>query len=80
VERSGAEVMGTVPADRPGTGVDKRVGAGEGTGAATQVRTLVRVPREGSPALFERLREVQQQRSSRKLPLVRISVNPPELF
>lgn len=49
-------------------------------GPAQEVRTLIRVPREDSEELFARLRTIQQRRSSRRLPLVRVSVNPPELF
>lgn len=77
VGRVEAEVMGTVP--RPGAAHDGAT-ADASTAAGVEVRTLVRVRPEEAPDLLASLREVQQQRSSRRLPLVRISVNPPELF
>ena len=69
--------MGTVP--RPGAAHDGAP-ADASAAAGVEVRTLVRVRPEEAPDLLASLREVQQQRSSRRLPLVRISVNPPELF
>lgn len=63
-----AETMGTVPhRAEPG-------------GAADQVRTLLRTDRAGAPALLAELRTRQQVRAAHRRPLVRISINPPELF
>lgn len=67
----GAEVMGTVPRPSAVRG---------GTGEEEEVRTLVRTTREGAPQVLARLREVQQRRAARRQPLVRVTVNPPELF
>ncbi|MDN6793473.1 MAG: primosome assembly protein PriA [Propionibacterium sp.] len=87
------EAEGSAGPTRPAATV--RPGAGRGSteapmgtdagapgrpGPAQEVRTLIRVPREDSEELFARLRTIQQRRSSRRLPLVRVSVNPPELF
>lgn len=45
-----------------------------------QVRALLRAHRHGTPELIDRLRVVQQERAAKKMPLIRITVNPPELF
>ena len=45
-----------------------------------EVRALVRSTRARSADLLEALRGVQQRRSAHKRPMVRMSVNPPELF
>ena len=44
-----------------------------------QVRYVVRVPRAAGPALSRALGELQAQRSARKLPHVRVQVDPAEL-
>lgn len=47
---------------------------------AEKVRTLIRTTRQDTPSLLEQLRTIQQRRSAHKDPLVKITVNPPELF
>lgn len=68
VARLSAEVLGThvtSPADED---------------SPEQVRTLIRASKEDTPTLLEALARVQQERSSRKLPVIKMVVNPPELF
>ena len=65
---AGAEVLGPVPAE----GVRDAL-AGE------TVRYVVRVPRSSGAALSAALGELQAQRSTRKLPHVRVEVDPAEL-
>ncbi|MCW2807373.1 MAG: hypothetical protein JWQ93_1328 [Marmoricola sp.] len=64
-----AEVLGPVPVERqPGSALDEET-----------VRYVVRVPRSSGPALSAALGELQAQRSTRKLPHVRVEVDPAEL-
>jgi primosomal protein N' (replication factor Y) len=62
----GAEVLGPVPAE----GRD---------GNEETVRYVVRVPRASGPALSAALQEMQARRSTRKLPHLRVEVDPAEL-
>ena len=75
-----AEVLGTVPragASSPGgTGRD----AGHASPDGGEVRALLRTTRAQTPQLLDALREVQRSRASHRRPLVRATVNPPELF
>ena len=64
---AGAEVLGPVP-------VETRDARDE-----EQVRYVVRVPRASGPALSAALQQLQAQRSARKLPHLRIEVDPAEL-
>jgi primosomal protein N' (replication factor Y) len=64
----GAEVLGPVPVE------SAREVPGEQT-----VRYVVRVPRSSGPALSVALGALQAQRSTRKLPHVRVEVDPAEL-
>ncbi|WP_148574878.1 primosomal protein N' [Nocardioides caldifontis] len=61
----GAELLGPVP-------VPEREPGEEGP----QVRVIVRVPRRHGNALGEALRTVQRTRSAKKLPVVRVQVDP----
>jgi primosomal protein N' (replication factor Y) len=74
---SGGELMGIVPRSGPQPG-----GAtGEGKEEATpEVRALVRVAHGDAPGLLGALARIQQHRAAHRLPMVRITVNPPELF
>jgi primosomal protein N' (replication factor Y) len=74
---SGGELMGIVPRSGPKPG-----GAtGEGKEEATpEVRALVRVAHGDAPGLLGALARIQQHRAAHRLPMVRITVNPPELF
>ena len=65
----GAEVLGPVPVDhRPGDPLDEPT-----------VRYVVRVPRHSGAALSAALGSLQAHRSTRKLPHVRVEVDPAEL-
>ena len=64
---AGAEVLGPVPVE----GRDDR--------DESQVRYVVRVPRASGPALSAALQQLQAQRSARKLPHLRVEVDPAEL-
>ena len=68
VREGGAELVGTVaiPATREGE--------------QNQVRTLVRTPLPDTVAMLQVLTDIRRSRSARKVPLVKMSVNPPELF
>ena len=68
VREGGAELVGTVaiPATREGE--------------QNQVRTLVRTPLPDTVAMLQALTDIRRSRSARKVPLVKMSVNPPELF
>lgn len=46
----------------------------------TEVRALLRAERRDTHELLEELRIAQQKRAAKKMPFVRITVNPPELF
>ena len=65
---AGAEVLGPVPVE-----------SAQGALAQEAVRYVVRVPRRSGPALSGALGELQAQRSTRKLPHVRVEVDPAEL-
>ena len=49
-------------------------------GEENEVRTLVRSPLAGATSMLAVLTEIRRSRSARKVPLVKMSVNPPELF
>ena len=68
IREGGAELVGTVV--RPATR----------EGEENEVRTLVRTPLAGAPAMLAVLADIRRSRSARKVPLVKMSVNPPELF
>ena len=68
IRDGGADLVGTVV--RPATR----------EGEENQVRTLVRSPLAGATSMLAVLTEIRRSRSARKLPLVKMSVNPPELF
>lgn len=84
-ERVEVETMGTV-AREPETRESRRTEEpGDGLlltpgSVGTRVRTLIRSAREQTPDVLRALRHVQQSRSSRRQGLVRLTVNPPELF
>lgn len=63
-----AELVGTVV--RPATR----------EGEENEVRTLVRTPLAGASSMLAVLADIRRSRSARKVPLVKMSVNPPELF
>jgi primosomal protein N' (replication factor Y) len=65
---AGAELLGPVPAPTGRDGVD-------GSGARA-VRVVVRVPRAAGASLTRALREMLGVRSARKLPAVRVQVDP----
>ena len=80
---TGAEVLGTVvrPPGRDRPGPPQSAGDGDfQDGGAGEVRTLLRAPHDRAPDLLASLARLQQHRASRRLPMVRITVNPPELF
>ena len=62
---SASEVLGPTPVKAAGPAEDEAV------------RALVRVPRTHGPGLSHALRQMQAQRSARKLPGVRVQVDPP---
>ncbi len=64
----GAEVLGPVPVEGTRDALDQQT-----------VRYVVRVPRSSGAALSAALGELQAQRSTRKLPHVRVEVDPAEL-
>jgi primosomal protein N' (replication factor Y) len=64
---TGAEVLGPVPVESRDTRDEE------------QVRYVVRVPRASGPALSAALQQLQAQRSARKLPHLRVEVDPAEL-
>lgn len=68
VREAGAQLVGTVvrPASREGE--------------ENEVRTLVRSALEASTTMLSVLADIRRSRSARKVPLVKMSVNPPELF
>lgn len=70
------QIVGQVDAEFLGT-VEHRP-AGEGQ--EVTVRTLIRVANEDAGRLTGQLADIQRTRASRKLKVVKISVNPPELF
>ncbi len=63
----GAEVLGPAPLPQTGRGTP---------GATPQARVVVRVPRGRGAALSRALVEMQALRSARKLPAVRVQVDP----
>ncbi len=63
----GAEVLGPVPAPRTGP---------PAAGEPVEVRAVVRVPRAAGPELSRALVEMQGVRDARKLPSVRVQVDP----
>jgi primosomal protein N' (replication factor Y) len=63
----GAEVLGPVPVESRGARDEE------------QVRYVVRVPRASGPQLSSALQRMQAARSTRKLPHVRVEVDPAEL-
>jgi primosomal protein N' (replication factor Y) (superfamily II helicase) len=63
---AGAELLGPAPAPDRAGGADEE----------PQVRVIVRVPRRFGHELGEALRTVQRTRSARKLPTVRVQVDP----
>ena len=68
IRGGGAELVGTVV--RPATR----------EGEENEVRTLVRTPLAGAASMLAVLSDIRRSRSARKVPLVKMSVNPPELF
>ncbi len=66
----GAELLGPVPDLRPGTP------GPEPLDEEPRVRVVVRVPRHSGAELSRALREMQGVRAARKLPAVRIQVDP----
>ena len=68
IREGGAELVGTVV--RPATR----------EGEENEVRTLVRTPLAGAASMLAVLTDIRRSRSARKVPLVKMSVNPPELF
>ncbi|MDP3968329.1 MAG: primosomal protein N' [Nocardioides sp.] len=66
----GTEVLGPVPVPP---------GGGPASGAEEEVRTVLRVPRRQGAALSAALREAQSVRAARKLPAVRVQVDPAAL-
>ncbi|MGH3371826.1 MAG: primosome assembly protein PriA, partial [Nocardioidaceae bacterium] len=72
----GAEVLGPVPVDS--TATERAAGrkAGAGAGEEQQARAVVRVPRSLGSALSRALVEMQGVRDAKKLPAVRVQVDP----
>lgn len=68
IREGGAELVGTIV--RPATR----------EGEENEVRTLVRTPLAGAGSMLAVLTDIRRSRSARKVPLVKMSVNPPELF
>lgn len=68
VAECGGELMGVVARDEAHTP------------EAGEVRALVRAPREAASELLAGLARIQQHRAAHRLPLIRVTVNPPELF
>lgn len=68
LDQCDAEVMGVVPL-HPNANHQE-----------SSLRGLIRVDHQNSQQLLDQLRSIQQVRSARKLPLVKMTVNPPELF
>ena len=68
IREGGAELVGTVV--RPATR----------EGEENEVRTLVRTPLAGAASMLAVLSDIRRSRSARKVSLVKMSVNPPELF
>ena len=68
IREGGAELVGTV------------VRAATREGEENEVRTLVRTPLAGAASMLAVLTGIRRSRSARKVPLVKMSVNPPELF
>ncbi|HET6562634.1 MAG TPA: primosomal protein N' [Marmoricola sp.] len=69
---SGAELLGPVPEPQPGPPGSPGSPSDEGP----RVRVVVRVPRRSGAALSRALKEVQGVRAARKLPAVRVQVDP----
>lgn len=69
------EQVGTVPRHASAS-----VEESEGDSLGIEVRALVRATRARSADLLDALRCIQQLRSAHKRPMLRMSVNPPELF
>ena len=69
----GVDVLGTVAREEPGT-------SGQAGADGGEVRALLRTSRASTGRLLDALREIQRTRASRRRPLVRATVNPPELF
>lgn len=67
---AGAEVLGPVPVE------DRAV---TDAADAPEVRYVVRVPRASGERLSQALRDLQVQRSTRKLPHLRVEVDPASL-
>lgn len=67
--------VGTVPRKSSFTSDE-----GDADPLSAEVRALVRATRARSGDLLDALREMQQIRSAHKRPMLRMSVNPPELF
>ena len=65
----GAEVLGPVPVEPPR----------DSTADVDQERFVLRVPRSGGAALSRALQDLQARRSTRKLPHLRVEVDPAEL-
>ncbi|ROR91244.1 primosomal protein N' [Nocardioides aurantiacus] len=65
----GAEVLGPVPVPPPR----------DSTADVDQERYVLRVPRSGGAALSRALQDLQARRSTRKLPHLRVEVDPAEL-
>jgi len=65
---AGAEVLGPVPVEGVRDALDEET-----------VRYVVRVPRSSGAALSSALGDLQAQRSTRKLPHVRVEVDPAQL-
>lgn len=68
VREGGAQLVGTVAVPASHEGEEH------------QVRTLVRTSLPDTAAMLATLTDIRRSRSARKAPLVKMSVNPPELF
>lgn len=75
----GAEVLGPVPSRGGGRGAPGAVGGAEPAAVGEQVRAVVRVPRAAGADLSRALGELQALRDARKLPAVRVQVDPVRL-
>lgn len=76
------ELIGIVPQNHRGIPGRKGAAADQlrAEGTTGKWRALMRYPLEGSAKGLREIRECQQSRSARKMPLIRVSINPPELF
>ncbi|MGH3446602.1 MAG: primosomal protein N' [Nocardioidaceae bacterium] len=76
---AGAQVLGPVDAAATAATAEAADAAGTADASDQAARLVVRVPKERGPALSASLQQMQAGRTSRKLPAVRVQVDPTDL-